>query len=224
MGRIFGFLVVLACGMVFQFGPANAGMIIGNGNINDPAMGANGLSFGAHEGYGKQFNVSANATARGASILLGTRANSTVPTSSTFNIVIYDLGSFDGAPPTNPIGSAQVVASFSSTNQGQWLHVEFNSGINLLTTSFYVFAVERVTGPNANISWSQPANSVAYSGGTVNSGYWSKLDGQSYALITDPLSFGFQLTTEAVPEPSSAAVAMLLIGGGLVRRFRRTFA
>lgn len=232
MSRFICFLAVLATGMLLHVGQVSGGMIVGNGDINNTSPAA-GRSFFAHSGYGKEFIVFADTTVRGASILL---SGSGVPSTSTFNVRIYsipgDLGFTNDDPGftqgQSVLASAQVIASFSSTVEGKWYHVDFGSGVSLTTTSYYVFAVERVSAPNTSIYWSPPTVSQAYTGnGAVETGmYLSLSNGDTdYIVKTDNIpQFGFQLTTEAVPEPSSAAIAMLLIGGGLVRRFRRTFA
>jgi len=234
MSRFICFLAVLATGMLSHVGQVSGGMIVGNGDINDTSTGLSGRSFNSHIGYGKEFIVSANTTVRGASILLNGSGTFTPPTTSTFNVRIYsvlgDLGILDQPGPTlgqSVLASAQVIASFSSSGEGKWYHVDFGSGVSLTTTSYYVFAVEIASASNQNINWSPPTVSQSYSGnGAVDIyHYLSLVNGETiYKVKTDSIpQFGFQLTTEAVPEPTSAAIAVLFVGGGLLRRFRRTF-
>ena len=89
-----------------------------------------------------------------------------------------------------------------------------------------MFALERLTAPASSatdIGWAYASSpNDGYSGGTFNLHYFrSDYSNPDYDLGGTGYAMGFQLRTEAVPEPSSM-VALLGFGilGGAVRMRR----
>jgi|GEM_PF-5886952 hypothetical protein len=213
MFRRFAIFTALMLFVAGQNHQASAALIIGNGSLSDPSTGA-GLGFGAHSGYGKVFAMGGTAaTAKSASVLMDYPDLGAA--SKTFNARIYDASSITSSNPT-PLISAQFTASFSNAGSS-WFNVDFGAGLNLSANSSYVFAIEEavVSGINTGIAWAPPISSPGYTSGIgaslTESKYYSRLDGADYVLSGSNQVFGFQLSTEAVPEPSSLA----LMGMGL---------
>jgi hypothetical protein len=141
---------------------------------------------------------------------------STGAVTKSFNARVYNINDIGNSNPT-PVASATFTASFSSAST-KWFSIDFGSGTNLTTTPVYVFAVEEAVEDTAtNISWREPANSSGYlsdfSAQIDTTTIYERLDGTNgyTALTPGSTNFGFQLSTEAVPEPSS----LVLMGMGL---------
>jgi hypothetical protein len=194
---------------------ASAALIIGNGSLNDASTSGAGFSFGSHSGYGMFFSMGAtSATLKSASVLMRNSGSGAI--SKDFNARLYNFADI-GTPNATPLMSQSFTASLSP-GTSQWFSVNYGSAYNLAASGNYFFAVEEVTNENQpNISWAEPSSSLnGYTsafGVFIQTGtLYERLDtGNTYAGFTDGTHFGFQLSTEAVPEPSS----LVLMGMGL---------
>lgn len=196
-----------------QTDPVAAALIVGNGSLSDVGTD-DGKSFGGHQGYGMKFTMGGTSdTVKFAGVMM----KSTIATSKTFNARIYAASDILLNSPT-PVISSSFVASFASAGT-QWFTVDFGSGANLSASAGYIFAIEEATAEDTPaISWVQPTSSKSYSSptgvGVTSSPYYERFDintNQYLSTTSNPLNLGFQLYTEAVPEPSSLA----LMGMGL---------
>jgi hypothetical protein len=134
---------------------------------------------------------------------------SSVATSKTFRARIYNSSTITQNPTPSPLISSTFTASFSSASTN-WFSVDFGSGLSLTASQNYIFAIEEaVVEGSSSITWMEPSSPKDYSsdiGAAAPFGtFVERLDAGAYTAISAP-NFGFQLSTEAVPEPSSLAL------------------
>lgn len=185
----------------------SAALIIGNGSLSDTAHSTNGAGFGAHDGYGALFSMGGTAaTVRSARVLM--RNTTGASATKSFNARVYNESTITNNPTPAPVISSTFEVSLAATTNG-WFTVDFGSGASLASGQNYVFAIEEtVKSGTSTISWFEPLNSSTYSsdiGAISLNTFVERLDADSFytSMGGTPPKFGFQLSTEAVPEPSS---------------------